>query len=289
MHNDLKKLAAEKAVKEIQSGMIVGLGTGSTVQFALEIIAQKIKSGELENIYCIASSMRTEKEANRLGIPLLTFEEIVKRKLKYDEGGNKIINDKLKIKKVNSEKNSSDPLASSFSPLAENVLASRLSPLTPIDLTIDGADEFAVGDPEPAEGAKRIDLIKGGGGALLKEKILAQASRRFVVIIDESKLSDHLGEKWAVPVEAIKFSASVEEEFLKSLGAEVSRRKNSDGTDYITDEGNYIIDTNFGIMKDPAKIANLLDKRAGIVEHGLFIGMADEVVCACRNGEVRII
>ena len=289
MQDDLKKLAAEKAVEEIRSGMIVGLGTGSTVQFALEKIAQKIKSGELENIYCVPSSVRTEVEANRLGIPLLTFEEIVKRKMKYDEGGNKIINDKLKIKKVNSEENTSDPLPSNLSPLAENVLASRLSPLAPIDLTIDGADEFAIGDPEFTEGAKRIDLIKGGGGALLREKILAQSSRRFVVIIDESKLSDHLGEKWAVPVEVIKFSASIEEEFLKSLGAQVNRRKNSDGTDYITDEGNYIIDTNFGIMKDPAKIADILDKRAGIVEHGLFIGIADEVVCACRNGEIRII
>ena len=289
MQNDLKKLAAEKAVEEIHSGMLVGLGTGSTVQFALEKIALKIKNGELENIYCVPSSVRTETEARRFGIPLITFEEIAKRKMKYDEGGNKIINDKLKIKKVNSEKNTSDPLASNLSPLTQNRLPSPVSRFPFIDLTIDGSDEFAVGDPEPTEGAKRIDLIKGGGGALLREKILAQSSRRFVVIIDESKLSDHLGEKWAVPVEVIKFSSSIEEEYLKSLGARVSRRKNSDGTDYITDEGNYIIDANFGIMKDPSMIADILDKRAGIVEHGIFIGLASEGICAFKNGEIRII
>ena len=235
----LKKLAAEKAVEEISSGMIVGLGTGSTVQFALEKISYKIKNGELKNIRCIPSSVRTETEAKKLGVPLTNFEELI-----MDNG-------ELRI-------NDQNPFS--------------------IDITIDGADEC---DEE-------LNLIKGGGGALLREKILAQASKRLIIIVDESKLSKDLGTKWPVPVEVIQFAADVEQKFLESLDAKVVKRKNADGKDYITDENNFILDADFGEIKNPAELATLLNQRAGIVEHGLFIGMTSELICAMNDVIVRV-
>jgi len=270
----LKKLAAEKAVDEISSGMIVGLGTGSTVQFALEKISEKLKKGELKDIRCIPSSHRTADEAARLGIPLIGFEEALETVIS-NQG---IVNSKQKM--INKETVEKD---------ADNPLASRFSPLAPIDITIDGADEVAVFHFGESEGSKRIDLIKGGGGALLREKVLAQNSKRLIIIIDESKMSGQLGEKWAVPVEVIPFAAPVEEEFLKSLDAEAVRRKRADGTDYLTDQNNFILDSNFGIIKNPAELSIILDKRAAIVEHGLFIGLASEVICAYPDGRILTI
>lgn len=245
MINQLKKLAAEKAVEEISSGMIVGLGTGSTVQFALEKISEKIKNGELKKILCIPSSVRTETEAKKLGIPLTNFEELI-----MDNGELQISNSQLAI--------------SNFQFV--------------IDITIDGADEC---DEE-------LNLIKGGGGALLREKILAQASKRLIIIVDESKLSKHLGTKWSVPVEVIQFASSVEQKFLESLGAKVVRRKNAEGKDYVTDENNFILDADFGEIKNPGELSALLNKRAGIVEHGLFIGMTSELICAMNDGSVSV-
>jgi len=241
--NNLKKIAAERAVEEIKPGMVVGLGTGSTFQFALERIAEKLKSGELYNIVCIPSSDRTEKEANRLGIPLAGLNEICKKQNAELRDG--LGNPKYKI----------------------------------IDVAIDGADEVD----------ENLNLIKGGGGALLKEKIVAQATKKFFVIVDESKLSKHLGEKFYVPIEVIKFAADVEEVFIQSLGAKTSFRKNADGEKYITDEGNYIIDANFGAIKNVEELAHKLEQRAGIVEHGIFIGMAAKVFCSFSDGSVRII
>lgn len=245
--NNLKKIAAESAVEEIKPGMVVGLGTGSTFQFALERIAEKLKSGELYNIVCIPSSDRTEKEARRLDIPLANLNE--------------------ECRKQNAELNNS-----------KHVI---------IDIYIDGADEVTVSHPQ--RGERSINLIKGGGGALLKEKIVAQATKKFIVIVDESKLSKHLGEKFYVPIEVIKFAADVEEVFIQSLGAKTSFRKNADGEKYITDEGNYIIDANFGAIKNVEELARKLEQRAGIVEHGIFIGMAEKVFCSFSDGSVRII
>ena len=245
---NLKKIAAEKAVEEIKPGMVVGLGTGSTFQFALERIAEKIKSGELYNIVCIPSSDRTEAEARRLGIPLTSFEEQI---------------------------NTNSQLSAFNFPQI-------------IDVTIDGADEVTVGHPESDSSDEgSIDVIKGGGGALLKEKILAQATKSFFVVVDESKISKHLGEKFFVPIEVIKFAASIEEKFIQSLGAKTSLRKNANGENYITDENNYIIDANFCAIKNVIELARVLEQRAGIVEHGLFVGMAKKVFCSMSNGEVK--
>lgn len=221
----LKQKAAEQAVGYVTSDMVVGLGSGSTVKFALEFLGEAVTSGKLKNIVGIPSSSRTEDLANTLGIPLTTFEE--------------------------------NPH---------------------IDLTIDGADEV---DP-------RLNLIKGGGGALLREKIVAQASDRNIIIVDESKLSPALGTLWAIPIEVIPFALPLEMGFLKSLGASPKIRGAGDETPFITDEGNRIIDAHFGPIEDVQGLADQLNQRAGIVEHGLFLGMAAEVIVAEKDGIRRL-
>jgi ribose 5-phosphate isomerase A len=219
--NKLKQKAAHRAVETIESGMIVGLGTGSTTSFAVTRIGERIKSGDLANIVGIPTSIRTEKLAGELEIPLATLDEHPQ-----------------------------------------------------IDVTIDGADEV---DPE-------LNLIKGGGGALLREKVVAQASRTNIIIIDESKLSDCLGTHWALPVEVIPFAARTEASFLESLGAAVSMRRDDNGQPYQTDQHNYILDANFGAMSDPAALARRLNERAGVIEHGLFLDLASEVIVAAADG-----
>jgi ribose 5-phosphate isomerase A len=216
-----KREAAEHAVTEIKSGMIVGLGSGSTAAYALKALAAKLTSGELNGIKGIPTSLIVEKVARELGVPLTTFDE----------------NPQL-------------------------------------DLTIDGADEV---DPE-------LNLIKGGGGALLREKIVAQASLREIIVLDESKLSDRLGSKSALPVEVLKFGWELQAAFLERLGASVALRKNEDDEPFVTDEGNCILDCDFGPIKDVNALANAMDGRAGIVEHGLFIGLATEVMVGGAEG-----
>lgn len=143
-----------------------------------------------------------------------------------------------------------------------------------IDLTIDGADEV---DPD-------LNLIKGGGGALLREKVLAQSSRRNVMIVDESKLSPMLGTHCPVPVEVIPFAWKPVANFLRSLGGEPILRLNEDGTPYTTDQNNYIIDCRFGPIPDLGELAVKLGKKAGIAGYGLFIGTASEVIVATSHG-----
>ncbi|MFN2128133.1 MAG: ribose 5-phosphate isomerase A, partial [Anaerolineales bacterium] len=153
---EFKTQAAKEAVTFLKSGMIVGLGTGSTATIAIKIISQLLQAEALDDILGIPSSVKTARLAQELGIPLTSLEE-------HPE----------------------------------------------IDVTIDGADEV---DPE-------LNLIKGGGGALLKEKILAQASKEVIIVVDESKLSPKLGTNWALPVEVLPFAWKTEAYFLESLGA----------------------------------------------------------------------
>jgi ribose 5-phosphate isomerase A len=218
--DQLKEKAARRAVDFIESEMVLGLGTGSTANFAIERIGEKIQSGDLQNIVGIPSSERTALLARKLDIPL-----------------------------TNLEANPS------------------------IDLTIDGADEV---DPE-------LNVIKGGGGALLIEKIVAQASRRNIIIVDESKLSPQLGTQWALPIEVVPFAHKTEQLFLESIGGSVSLRVDDSKTPYLTNQNNYILDTNFGPISDPGGLVARLNERAGIIEHGLFLGLASDVIVAAAK------
>jgi ribose 5-phosphate isomerase A len=143
-----------------------------------------------------------------------------------------------------------------------------------LDLTIDGADEV-----DPA-----LNLIKGGGGALLREKIVAQASHRVIIVVDESKLSPQLGTKWALPVEVLPFAWRSQARFLESLGAQVKLRTGDDGAPFQTDQGNLILDCNFGPLANPAALAARLSARAGLLEHGLFLGLATDLIVAGSAG-----
>jgi ribose 5-phosphate isomerase A len=143
-----------------------------------------------------------------------------------------------------------------------------------IDLTIDGADEV-----DPA-----LNLIKGGGGALLREKIVAQASLREIIVVDESKLSPVLGKHRSIPIETVPFGLKTQKIYLEELGAQVSIRKTDKGDFFLTDQGNFILDCSFGPIKDPSWLAARLCERAGIVEHGLFIGIATDVIVAGPGG-----
>src|SRR5262249_20694631 len=145
---------------------------------------------------------------------------------------------------------------------------------TAIDVTIDGADEV---DPQ-------WNLIKGGGGALLREKIVAQASTRMVVVVDEDKLSDRLGTRFALPVEVLRFGWESQRRFLASLGARVVVRKDAAGADYRTDSDNLILDCTFGPVSDVARLATAISERAGVVEHGFFIGIATDLVISGKDG-----
>src|SRR4029077_5378244 len=177
-----KREAAERAAALIESGMVVGLGTGSTAIFATRRLGELLKSGALRDITGIPTSRATEAEAKTLGIPLMSEE------MPRD-----------------------------------------------IDLTIDGADEV-----DPA-----LNMIKGGGGALFREKIVAQASRRVVIVVDESKLSPALGTKHVLPVEVSRFGWRSQQRFLESLGAKPVVRVAPDGKAYETDQGNWILDCAF--------------------------------------------
>jgi ribose 5-phosphate isomerase A len=145
---------------------------------------------------------------------------------------------------------------------------------TRIDMTIDGADEVDPG----------FNLIKGGGGALLREKIVAQASAREVIVVDEGKLSPALGTRWPVPIEVLPFAAGPVARFLAGLGGTPRLRTRSDGTRYFTDQRNLIFDTSFGPIPEPGALAARLDGRAGLVAHGLFVGLATEIVIAGPGG-----
>ena len=219
--DELKQKAAWRAAEFVESGMVVGLGTGSTTEYAVRRIAEMLKAGELSDVVGIPTSIRTEKLARELDIPLVGFETH-----------------------------------------------------QTIDLTIDGADEV---DPD-------LNLIKGGGGALLREKVVAQASRRNIIIVDESKLVPKLGTGWALPIEVIPFARHTEEKFLSDLGGAVTVRTVEDGAEFTTDQNNLILDTNFGQIRAPSELTAQLNERAGIVEHGLFLNLATDVIVAREGG-----
>jgi ribose 5-phosphate isomerase A len=159
--------------------------------------------------------------------------------------------------------------------LAAGIPLTTLDDFQQLDVTIDGTDEF---DPQ-------LNLIKGGGGALLREKIIASASRQLVIIADSSKQVATLG-KFPLPVEVIAFAEALIAKKIVSLGAKAQRRQSADGKPYITDEGHHILDCHFGQIPDPPALARILSDMPGIVEHGLFIGMASVVLIA-KGDEIQ--
>ncbi len=216
-----KQRAAEFAVSFVRSGMVVGLGSGTTAIFAIRKIGALLKSGQLTEISGLPTSEGVAEEARRVGVPIVSFE----------------------------------------------------NPPSP-DLTIDGADEV---DAD-------FNLIKGGGGALLREKIVAQNSRREIIVVDESKISPCLGTHWPVPVEVIPFACGSQQRYLESLGSQVQLRKKSDGTVFRTDQGNLILDAHFGPIPDLRELVGRLECRAGIVEHGIFLSLTSDLIVASQRG-----
>ena len=211
-----KLSAARQAVDRIVSGMIVGLGTGSTANLAIAELGRRLASGALRDIRGIPTSTATEQCARANRVPLTTLDQ--------------------------------HPM---------------------IDLAIDGADEV---DPDG-------NLLKGHGGALLREKIVATCSRRLVIMIDQHKLVGILGERHALPVEVVDFGWRTHLDALRSLGAEPVQRLTSSGEPFRTDGGHVIIDARFGGgIVAPQRVDRILRARPGVVETGLFLGLSPEII-----------
>lgn len=208
-----KKLAAAAAVKFVQEGSIVGLGTGSSAFYAIQEIAALVKQGM--QIQGVATSEHTAYLAENLGIPVLGFDDV-----------------------------------------------------HAIDITIDGADEFTTDRK----------LIKGGGGALFREKIVASMSKQEIIIADASKLVKQLG-AFTIPIEVIPLATNYVLQELKLMGGSALLRKKS-GHLFITDNGNHIIDADFGLIDNPEALAKALNNIDGLLAHGIFIDLATKVIMA---------
>lgn len=220
---DGKQAAGEKAAEAVKDGMIVGLGTGSTVYWTILKLAELMKGGL--TFRGVPTSEQTEKLAISLNIPLVDLAEI-------DE----------------------------------------------VDLTIDGADEV---NPD-------LNLIKGGGGALLREKMVASVSRRLVIVADESKYVNRLGQ-FPLPVEVVKFGSDITKKQIEDRYHCHALLRVKDGAPFITDNGNYILDCHFGEIFDPKEVNLTLNQLPGVVENGLFTSMADTVIIASPDGTIRIL
>ncbi len=216
----LKEAAANLAAAQLQDGMVVGLGSGSTAKLAVAAIGRRVQDGL--RIVGIPTSEETAEQARQLGIPLSTLGE-------YSQ----------------------------------------------IDVTIDGADEVELGT---------LNLIKGGGGNELREKIVATATSRLVIVVDRTKLVQQLGARAKVPVEVAQFGWQATARSLVKLRANPTLRMRAEGEPFITDGGNYILDCAFGLIGSAAELQRELDDTVGVVEHGLFIGMASQVVVGGAEG-----
>ncbi|XP_076927993.1 putative ribose-5-phosphate isomerase 2 [Bidens hawaiensis] len=226
--DDLKKIAAYKAVEFVESGMVLGLGTGATAKHAIDRIGELLRQGKLVNVIGIPTSTKTHEHALSLGIPLSDID--------------------------------THPV---------------------IDLAIDGADEV---DPD-------MNLVKGRGGSLLQEKMIEGCCKKFVVIVDESKLVDYIGGSGlAMPVEIVpfcwKFTTSKLQILFKEAGCVVKLRVlGENGNPYVTDNENYIIDLYFNkSIGDLRAAGDAVLRLAGVVEHGMFIDMATTLIVAGELG-----
>lgn len=214
----LKKIAAEKATEEVRDGTVVGLGTGSTVYYALLKLGKMVQDGL--NIIGIPTSDGTEKIAIEQGIPLSTL--------------------------------ASHPI---------------------IELTIDGADEVDA----------HLNLIKGGGAALVREKIIANASKRILIVVDESKVSRVLGTTFALPVEMVRFGWEATQREVNKICGKSDLRGGIENP-LITDNGNYILDCHFDGIPEPEKVELQLNNIPGVVENGIFVNRADKVIIGTPSG-----
>lgn len=216
-----KQIAAEASVKYIRDGMIVGLGSGSTVNYMLRKLGERVQQGL--QIKGIPTSVKTEKLAKELGIPLTDFSETKQ-----------------------------------------------------IDLAIDGADEVD----------SSLNLLKGGGGSLVREKIVDQAADELIIIADSSKVKSVLG-NFPLPVEVVPFGYEKTMEYIAAFGCTPEPRE-KDGRVFISDNGNYILDCKFGLIENPVTLHKQLKSLTGVVETGLFPEMASKVILA-REGKVEIL
>ncbi|CAN6465750.1 unnamed protein product [Victoria cruziana] len=226
--DDLKRIAAYRAVDCVESGMVLGLGTGSTAAHAIDRIGDLLRNGKLRNIVGVPTSKKTEAQATMVGIPLTD--------------------------------------------LAHHPV---------LDLAIDGADEV---DPQ-------LNLIKGRGGSLLREKMVEGAARKFVVIVDETKLVQNLGQSgMAVPVETIPFCWQYTARRLQSLfekvGCQAKLRRCGDGSEpFLTDNNNYVVDLFFeGPIGDLQSASEAILGLTGVIEHGMFLGMTTTLIVAGKLG-----
>jgi len=223
-----KRAAAARAIEFVRSGMRLGLGTGTTAQHFVELLAEQVRAGV--RLVGVPTSEATRAQAERLGITLATLDDVGE-----------------------------------------------------LDLTVDGADEI---DPD-------LTLIKGGGGALLREKIVAAASARMIVIADESKLVDVLG-RFPLPIEITPFGAAATRRAVEAAAARAGSagpaqlRRGRDGHAFVTDGGHWLLDAQLGRIADPPALAKSLAAVPGVMEHGLFIGLAQAAILAGPNG-VRLI
>lgn len=216
-----KKQAGEVAAEYVEDGMVVGLGTGSTVEWTIRKLGERFKDGL--KVIGIPTSIRSEMLAKELGIPLGTLLD--------------------------------HPV---------------------IDLTIDGADEV---DP-------KLNLIKGLGGALTREKVVAANSKKEIIVVDESKLVELLGTKAPVPVEVIQFAWNTCKTKLESLQCEpiLRKDKNNPQLSYVTDNDNFILDCKFNGIQSPIELELKLNNIPGVIENGLFLNLTDLVVVASAEG-----
>jgi ribose 5-phosphate isomerase A len=222
---DPKQVAGAAAAELVQSGMALGLGTGSTVHFALLRIAERMRSEGL-NLRCVPTSLDTERKARELGIPLVELDSLER-----------------------------------------------------IDLTIDGADEI---DSD-------FDMIKGGGGALLREKVVAALTQREVIVVGPDKVVARLGTTFALPVEVVPFARAPVARALARLGCEPRVRKTREGAVYRTDNGNEVLDCRFSSgIDDAAALERAIDALPGVVESGLFVGLAHTLVIGHADGRAEI-
>lgn len=207
MSEELKKLAGDAAVDYVKDGMVVGLGTGSTVHYTIQKLGELVQAKKID-ITVISTSVDTEQKAVKAGLKLID---------------------------INSVDN--------------------------IDIAIDGADEVGKG----------LDLIKGGGGALTREKIIDYLAKEFIVIVDEGKVKDLLGD-FAIPVEVLPFSWFQVKKLLEALGAAVSQRTiaGQHNQPFVTDNGMYILDAKFDHIFKPAQLERIINNIPGVIENGIF-------------------